>query len=78
MPVRFRHDKVVTVSWQIMWEELGKAFCLMLVIEGIIPFLYPARWRGLVAQLASVSDAQLRQMGLVSMLLGAGLLYLLN
>ena len=61
-----------------MWEELGKAFCLMLVIEGIVPFLYPGRWRGLVATLASVSDRQLRTMGLISMLLGAGLLYIIK
>ena len=61
-----------------MWDELGRAFCLMLVLEGIIPFLYPARWRKLVASLAIVSDHQLRTMGLVSMLLGAGLLYLIN
>lgn len=60
-----------------MWEELGKAFCLMLVLEGIIPFLYPARWRHLVASLATVSDRQLRITGLFSMLLGAGILYLL-
>lgn len=50
----------------------------MLVFEGIIPFLYPARWRNLVASLAVVSDQQLRTMGLVSMLLGAGSLYLIN
>ena len=61
-----------------MWEELGKAFCLMLVLEGIIPFLYPNRWRSLVAQLAMVSDKHLRHMGLFSMLLGAGMLYLIK
>jgi len=61
-----------------MWEELGKAFCLMLVLEGMIPFLYPTRWRRLVASLALVSDRQLRIMGLVSMVLGVGLLYLLK
>lgn len=61
-----------------MWEDLGRAFCLMLVLEGIIPFLYPTRWRNLVASLAQVSDSQLRTMGLVSMLIGVGLLYLLN
>lgn len=59
-----------------MWEELGKAFCLMLVLEGIIPFLYPARWRQLVASLALISDRQLRTMGFVSMAIGVGLLYL--
>lgn len=61
-----------------MWEELGKAFCLMLVLEGIIPFLYPGRWRSLVAALAEVSDRQLRATGLVSMLVGAGLLFLIK
>lgn len=61
-----------------MWEELGKAFCLMLVFEGIIPFLYPRRWRKLVVSLALVNDRQLRIMGLLSMLLGAGLLYLIH
>lgn len=61
-----------------MWEEFGKALCLMLVLEGIIPFLYPARWRNLVVRLAIVSDRQLRIMGLVSMLVGVGLLYIVK
>jgi len=61
-----------------MWEEFGKALCLMLVLEGIIPFLYPGRWRQLVATLAIVEDRQLRLMGLVSMLLGTGLLYIIK
>ena len=61
-----------------MWEELGRAFCLMLVLEGISPFLYPQRWRGLVQTLSTVNDRQLRMMGLFSMLVGAGLLYLIN
>ncbi|MYM63549.1 DUF2065 domain-containing protein [Pseudomaricurvus sp. HS19] len=61
-----------------MWEELGKAFCLMLVLEGILPFLYPQRWRRMVATLAQVSDQQLRLVGLLSMLAGAGLLYLIH
>ncbi|VUD40620.1 hypothetical protein TDB9533_00312 [Thalassocella blandensis] len=61
-----------------MWEELGKALCLMLVIEGILPFLYPNRWRQLVAMLALTPDRQLRLMGLVSMAIGAGLLFLIH
>jgi len=60
-----------------MWEELGKAFCLMLIIEGILPFLYPSRWRALVATLATVNDKQLRVMGLVSMLVGLFMLLLI-
>ncbi len=61
-----------------MWDDLARAFCLMLVIEGIIPFLYPQRWRQLVASLALVNDRRLRIMGLVSMLIGAGLLLVLR
>lgn len=61
-----------------MWEEFGKAFCLLLVLEGILPFLYPTRWRRMVASLATVTDRQLRIMGLLTMLMGVGLLYLLR
>ena len=61
-----------------VWQELGIAFCLLLVLEGILPFLYPRLWRGAVAQLAQLSDRRLRLMGLTSMLLGTALLYLLH
>ncbi len=56
----------------------GIAFCLMLVLEGILPFLCPRRWRGAIAQLVQLPDRQLRLMGLASMLLGTALLYLLH
>ena len=58
-----------------MWEALLIGFALMLVLEGIIPFLYPAKWRNLVATLSQISDKQLRTMGLISMLAGIALLY---
>ena len=61
-----------------MWQEFGIAFCLVLVLEGILPFLYPARWRRLVAVLAEIDDRSLRRAGLASMLVGTVLLYLIN
>ena len=61
-----------------MWQELGIALCLVLVIEGIIPFLYPRRWRQIVMMLADVSDRDMRIAGLSSMLTGTVLLYLIN
>ncbi len=61
-----------------MWRDIGAAFCLMLVIEGIIPFLNPRRWRLLVSSLAVTDDRTLRLFGLFSMLLGTGLLYLIR
>lgn len=66
------------IALGMVLQELGKAFCLMLVIEGIVPFLYPRRWRTLVVTLATVDDRSMRLAGLGSMLLGTGLLYLIN
>ena len=61
-----------------MWRDLGIALSLMLVIEGIIPFLYPGRWRQMVAALADVDNSTLRLIGLGSMIAGLVLLYLVN
>ena len=61
-----------------MWVDLAKAFCLMLVLEGIMPFLAPGRWRNMASMLAQVDDSTMRKMGLISMLIGAGLLYFLK
>jgi len=61
-----------------MWREIGIAFSLMLIIEGIIPLLYPGRWRQLVATLADINDTSLRLIGLGSMLMGIALLYFFN
>ena len=61
-----------------MWHDLGVALCLVLVIEGIVPFLYPRRWREMVMMLSEVDDRTMRTVGLMSMLLGTGLLYLIN
>ena len=61
-----------------MWRDLGIAISLMLVIEGIIPFLYPDRWRRLVATLADIDNTALRLVGLGSMIAGVILLYIVN
>ncbi len=61
-----------------MWHELGIALCLVLVIEGVVPFLYPKRWREMVMMLSEVDDNAMRIAGLTSMLVGTGLLYLIN
>lgn len=46
---------------------------LLFVFEGILPFLSPRFWRGLMQQLFIQSDLALRIMGLVSMLIGLAL-----
>lgn len=61
-----------------MWVELATAFCLMLVIEGIMPFIAPSRWRTMAQLLAQVDDRTMRMMGFMSMLIGAILLFLVR
>ncbi|SUZ67977.1 uncharacterized protein METZ01_LOCUS20831, partial [marine metagenome] len=62
----------------VMWEQIGAALCLVLVIEGILPFLFPARWRTLAESLRTVDDKTIRLVGFASMILGASLLFLVK
>lgn len=59
-------------------HDLLRALCLALILEGIMPFLYPRRWRQMAAILAMTSDRQLRLLGLALMLTGLGFLYLMR
>jgi uncharacterized protein len=63
---------------QRMWEDFLRAFCLMLIFEGVVPFLYPNRWRRLVAVLAPINDKNIRLMGLSSVAIGLAVLLLLR
>jgi len=57
-------------------NTLLTAFALMLVIEGILPFLVPGLWRETFRRLTEMGDGQIRFLGLTSMLAGLLLLYL--
>jgi hypothetical protein len=48
---------------------------MMLVIEGLLPFLLPELWRETFRKLVTLTDGQLRFVGLTSMLCGLLLLY---
>ena len=61
-----------------VWQQILIAFSLVLVLEGIVPFLYPSRWRRLVVQMATMNDNTMRIVGLVSMLCGVGLLIIVT
>jgi len=56
-------------------NTLLTAFALMLVIEGVLPFLVPALWRETFRRLTEMNDGQIRFIGLTSMLVGLLLLY---
>jgi uncharacterized protein YjeT (DUF2065 family) len=54
------------------------AVALMLVLEGIFPFLSPGGWRQTFQKLLQLKDGQLRFFGLSSILIGLGLLWLIT
>ncbi|NIV17780.1 MAG: DUF2065 family protein [Woeseiaceae bacterium] len=61
-----------------MWTEILTAVALVLVIEGILPFTGPGRYRQLVAQIVRLSDNQLRTFGLTAMIAGIVLLFIVR
>ena len=58
-----------------MLEYWLVAFGLMLVFEGMMPFLFPAIWRETLSKLSQFRDGQIRFIGLASMLSGLLLVY---
>ena len=60
------------------WTEILTACALVLVIEGILPFVGPNRYKQLVAQIVRLSDNQLRTFGLMSMIAGILLLFIVR
>ena len=61
-----------------MWGEIATALALVLVIEGIMPFLNPAGMRRMLAMVAQLDDTTLRTIGFISMIIGVVLLYLVH
>jgi uncharacterized protein len=59
-------------------NTLLTAFALMLVIEGVLPFLVPTLWRDTFRRLTEMTDGQIRFIGLTSMVAGLLLLFLVR
>lgn len=57
---------------------LWQAFALVLVIEGLFPFLSPGGWRRMFQQVLQLRDGQVRFFGLASILAGLVLLWLMT
>ncbi len=59
-----------------MGDLLLGALGLMLVFEGLLPFMSPGAWRSAFERALQLSDGQIRFIGLASLLIGLGLLLL--
>lgn len=60
------------------WHVFAVAIALVLIIEGMLPFISPNRWRNMLAVVEQMEDRVIRNVGLGSMLLGVLILYLVN
>lgn len=58
-----------------MWHDLFAAVALMLVFEGIMPFVDPQRFRISLQRAAQLGDLTLRGAGLLAMVVGVIVLY---
>lgn len=61
-----------------MWETFLNAVALMLVLEGMLPFLSPQTWREAFKKMTEINDNQIRFIGLTSMLIGLALLLIVS
>ncbi|NEX62628.1 DUF2065 domain-containing protein [Noviherbaspirillum galbum] len=52
------------------------ALGLMLLLEGVVPMLFPRQWRDTMRRLTGFNDGQLRFIGLAAMLTGLAALAL--
>jgi uncharacterized protein len=57
-----------------MGTTLIMALALMLILEGVLPFLAPNLWRDTFRRITQMSDGQIRFVGLSSMIVGLLLL----
>ena len=63
---------------RIAWPDLAAALGLLLVIEGILPFLNPGAVRRTLQQISATDDGVLRAAGAASMLAGVLVLWLVR
>lgn len=60
------------------WSDLFAALALVLVVEGLLPAISPDGWREAMGRMIEMESDALRKMGMVSMVAGAALLYLIR
>ena len=60
------------------WQVLPVAIALVFVLEGLMPFISPGRWREMLRVVDGLDNRTIRGIGLSSMVFGVVLLYLVH
>ena len=62
----------------MQWSDLWAAFALYLVLEGLVPFANPGGMKRALLRISELDERTLRRVGLVSMIAGLVLLYVVR
>jgi len=62
----------------LKWDDLLAALSLVMVIEGIMPFVSPHSLRNMLEKVTHIDDRTLRMTGLASMIFGVIILYVVR
>ncbi len=60
------------------WDDLFSAFALVLILEGLMPFISPSAYKKNLAQMLQLDDKNLRVIALGSMIVGVFFLSLIR
>jgi len=60
------------------WTEILTALSLVFVLEGLLPFISPSKYRQMVTEITRLSDNHIRNIGLVIMIAGLILLFVVR
>lgn len=60
------------------WQVLPVAVALVFILEGMLPFISPGRWREMLRVADQLDERTIRNIGLGSMVVGVVLLYLVH
>lgn len=61
-----------------MLQDLMVTFCLLMVIEGLLPFISPKTWKKMIESITKQTDRNIRIFSLISMLIGSITLYIIR
>ncbi len=62
----------------MLWTEILTAVALVFILEGLLPFASPRKYREMVAELSRLSDSSLRTVGLAIIIIGLVILYVVR
>ena len=66
------------LEMEFSWVFFAKVICMVLIIEGILPFISPRIWKEVFTKALKMKNEQIRLIGLISMLLGVFFLILIS